>query len=61
MNPTQAQLDARMNPTAFNVYTPAEGLFKDIGGYGSNVYKQNTDRKYSSFNSNDLHKRKLTA
>ena len=40
MNPTQAQLDARLNPTPFNVTTPTNtGFFKDPGGFGANIYK----------------------
>lgn len=60
-NPTPEQLAARLNPTAVNIQSPlAEGLFKDVGGYGAQVYKRNADGTYSQFDVNALARAELT-
>lgn len=40
-NPTQEQLNARLNPTAVQIQTPGKGLFRSVGDYGSTIYGTN--------------------
>lgn len=39
MNPTQAQLDARLNPEKVTIYNPGNGIFKAVGDFGSTLYR----------------------
>lgn len=57
INPTQAQLDARLNPTPVEIKTPStQGLFKVQGDYGSTLWGTDANGKYYSFNLLDLGK-----
>lgn len=38
MNPTQAQLDARLNPTPATISTPTAGLFRGVGNNGDSIF-----------------------
>jgi len=39
MNPTQQQLDARLNPTSYTINTPTNsGLFRGVGGFGDTIF-----------------------
>lgn len=47
--PTQEQLDARMNPTPFNVTLPGTGFFRGVGDYGSTLYRELGGGKAEAF------------
>ena len=48
--PTQDQLNNRLNPTPVTVATPASGLFKSSGDFGSQLYRMNPDGTVSNIN-----------
>ncbi|MBP9771461.1 MAG: hypothetical protein KBD16_00840 [Candidatus Pacebacteria bacterium] len=59
MNPTQAQLDARLNPTPVNVQMPGQGYFRGVGDYGTTLYQDLGGGKANTFSLSDLGKQSI--
>lgn len=59
MNPTQEQLNARLNPTPVTIKSPTSGLFRATGDYGSSIYKVGPDGKYQVFDVTDVGRKQI--
>lgn len=50
LDPTEAQLKARLNPTPSTMSLPGEGVFRSQGDFGTMLFKKNADSTLSQYN-----------